>query len=337
VRRLGPLVLTICLLLPANARAAASTAWANGAIATVLAHGALPGTTPATFQPQAPLDAATLQQLVGVVKAPLVPPAPPAVPAAPVTMAALHAALVRALGLGPDASTLQRALVAAGLRPRSNAGMEVTARQLALTYDHADDGQERSPGEPATRAEAAWATARALRAKPWLAPQVQSTLGELDLALSQDTAAWPDWVVQAVGFIGSPYVWGGEWEGTDSPLGPQAHAGFDCSGLVYRVLVLQPGHLTDEDLGGRTTYAMARATALTERLAADELQAGDLVLFGDARGPSTPWSAIGHVGLSLGGEWFIHSSGQGVTIDRLTGWYASRFAYGRRPPVEPAL
>jgi cell wall-associated NlpC family hydrolase len=334
-----PFALTICLLVaafaPASAGAAASpTAWANASIGTVLAKGALPGTTLATYQPEEVLDASTLQQLVSVVRPPLVPPAPPAVPTAPITLSALDTALVKALGLQPDAQALQRALVDAGLEPKPGTGLQITARQLGLTYDHADDTQELFPWEHATRADAAWATAHALKAKGALAAQVHATLTDLDGYLaSQVGVAWPGWLVQAVGFVGDPYVWAGEWEDTDGPIDEQDHGGFDCSGLLYRVLVLEPGLLTEKQLGGRTTYQMARATPAAERLTIDALQPGDIVMFGDARGPASPPGAVGHVGLSLGGEWFVHSSGQGVTIDRLAGWYGSRFAWGRRPPV----
>ena len=335
VRHIAPLIcLLAALFAPAGAAASASpTAWANGSIATVLSRGALPGTTVETFQPEATLDATTLQQLVAVVHPPLVPPAAPRVPAAPVTLSALDTALVKALGLQPDAQALQRALVAAGLQPKPGTGLQITARQLGLTYDHADDTQERFPWEYVDRADAAWATAHALKAKPALAPAVRETLTDLDAYLATAATTWPSWVVQAVGFVGDPYVWGGEWEDTDGPIDEQDHGGFDCSGLLYRVLVLEPGLLTEKQLGGRTTYQMAKATPAAEKLTIDQLQAGDIVMFGDARGAASPPGVVGHVGISLGGEWFVQSSGQGVTIERLSGWYATRFAWGRRPPV----
>jgi cell wall-associated NlpC family hydrolase len=335
VRRIAPLICLLTVLFaPSSASASASpTAWANGSIVTVLSRGALPGTTVATFAPETTLDATTLQQLVAIVRPPLVTPAALARPTAPVTLSALDTALVKALGLQPDAQALQRGLVDAGLQPKPGTGLQIAARQLGLTYDHADDTQERFPWEYVDRADAAWATAHALKAKPALAASVRDTLADLDAYLATSQTVWPSWVVQAVGFVGDPYVWGGEWEDTDGPIEEQEHGGFDCSGLVYRVLVLEPGLLTEKQLGGRTTYQMAKATPAAERLPIDQLQAGDVVLFGDGRGPASPPSAVGHVGISLGGEWFVHSSGQGVTIDRLTGWYATRFAWGRRPPV----
>ena len=61
-----------------------------------------------------------------------------------------------------------------------------------------------------------------------------------------------------------PYVWGGT---NDKAIG-QAHGGFDCSGLVWRALILDPaapkGML--KKVGGRTTYEMARTTTKARRL-----------------------------------------------------------------------
>jgi hypothetical protein len=34
---------------------------------------------------------------------------------------------------------------------------------------------------------------------------------------------------------------------------------------------------------------------------------------------------------------FVHSSGRGVALERLAGWYQSRFAWARRPLVEARL
>jgi cell wall-associated NlpC family hydrolase len=326
----------------ASAAGSAKDSWARRSIATVLAHGALPGTTVATFGPQQPLDAATLASLTAVVED---APAPAtalhlagsrssaaslAAPAGAVTMGGMHRALVHALGLSAAASAVQRALMTAGLAPHGNAGVEVAARTLGLTYNHHDDSLDLFTGNPATRAEAAYSTAQALAAK---------TEGELPFVRLQltDLAAYlsaappePPWAAQAVSFIGYPYVWAGSWETRKGPLGVQPHGGFDCSGLVWRVLVLQPGRLSPEQIGGRTTYEMAAATPRSQRLAIDQLRPGDIILFGDDRGPRSPSSAIGHVGISLGGDWFVHSSSQGVTIERLEGGWRRTFAYGRR-------
>jgi cell wall-associated NlpC family hydrolase len=61
------------------------------------------------------------------------------------------------------------------------------------------------------------------------------------------------------------------------------------------------------------------------------VSAGDVVLFGP-RGRKTPNRLVDHVGLALGGGWFIHAGGQGVTLDRLDApWWTSAFVFARRP------
>ncbi len=72
-----------------------------------------------------------------------------------------------------------------------------------------------------------------------------------------------------------------------------------------------------------------------KRVAADKLIAADVLFFG--HGPSSKPSAVGHTGIYLGNGWFIHSSGQGVTIAPFDGWYRGSFAWGRRPLHEAGL
>jgi cell wall-associated NlpC family hydrolase len=43
------------------------------------------------------------------------------------------------------------------------------------------------------------------------------------------------------------------------------------------------------------------------------------------------------MGIYVGNGWFIHSSGYGVAIAQLSGWYAQRFAWARRPLAEGGL
>jgi cell wall-associated NlpC family hydrolase len=142
----------------------------------------------------------------------------------------------------------------------------------------------------------------------------------------------------AISLIGSPYVWGGEWEQAAAPDGElQAHGGFDCSGLVMRVFVHDPGAPAGlaAIVGGRTTYDMARSTRKPARLAREAVQPGDVLLFGD-RGRRSTWKQVGHAGIDLGNGLMVHSSSQGVTIARWdVGWHADSFAWGKAvlPPV----
>jgi cell wall-associated NlpC family hydrolase len=117
------------------------------------------------------------------------------------------------------------------------------------------------------------------------------------------------------------------------------HGGFDCSGFVWRVYKLQKyaseGRLADV-LQGRTTYAMSGEMPPRSRIPLDKLQPADVVFFG-AAGPKSKPAQINHMGIYLGNGWFIHSSGYGVAIAPLAGWYAQRFAWGRRPLAEAGL
>ena len=43
------------------------------------------------------------------------------------------------------------------------------------------------------------------------------------------------------------------------------------------------------------------------------------------------------MGIYAGGGWMIHSSRYGVALAPVEGWYAERFAWGRRPLAEAGL
>ena len=46
---------------------------------------------------------------------------------------------------------------------------------------------------------------------------------------------------------------------------------------------------------------------------------------------------VGHTGIYVGNGWFVHSSGAGVTLQPLQGWYSKTFAWARRPLAEAGL
>ena len=112
----------------------------------------------------------------------------------------------------------------------------------------------------------------------------------------------------AMGYLGVPYVYGGT-----SP------SGFDCSGLVY-YLYTQIGYSVN-----RTA-----ATLMSNGVEVEygNLQPGDLVFFANGSGGS-----IGHVGIYIGDNQFIHaSSGSGyIRTDNLSStYYANYYAGARR-------
>jgi cell wall-associated NlpC family hydrolase len=105
----------------------------------------------------------------------------------------------------------------------------------------------------------------------------------------------------AMRYLGVPYRWGGA-----SP------SGFDCSGFVMYVFAQMGISLP------HSTYALWNVGVSVSR---DQLQPGDLVFF----------SGLGHMGIYIGGNQFIHAphTGDVVKISTLTGYYASAY-YGAR-------
>ena len=118
-------------------------------------------------------------------------------------------------------------------------------------------------------------------------------------------------VDSAMGFLGSPYRWGG----------PSAEAGFDCSGLTMTAYRLNGLELP------RTSAAQFRAGRSVPR---GSLKEADLVFFGTGR-----TGRVSHVGLYIGEGRFIHapSSGKVVRIDDLSESYYERHFLGARTYV----
>ena len=336
-RRLLPHVCMLITLLAWSSDAAAkpTTSWAQAELRAVVAAGLMAKETAAR-----PQDSLTRGELATISAGLLhVSPTTPSAASTSVTMSGLDANLVSTLGLTDSAKLFTQGAKAVGLTPPSRFGNEVVARMLGLRTNHpaALDKLELSPGEPATHAEAAYSAAKILK------------LGEGNVASLQELAptfvlpALTPWQKQvlntAVRFIGYPYVCGGESETTASPFGPQVLGVFDCSGFVWRVYKLQAypneGKLADV-LQGRTTYAMSGEVPATNRITFSKLQPADLIFFGSA-GPKSKPAQVNHMGIYLGNGWFIHSSGYGVAVVPLSGWYAQRFAWGRRPLAEAGL
>ena len=89
-------------------------------------------------------------------------------------------------------------------------------------------------------------------------------------------------------FEGCPYKYGGE----------DPETGFDCSGLVWYVY----GQF-DIPLD-RTAAAQAK---MGEHVPPDEIMPGDILCFCQGE-----W--VGHVGIYLGDDWYIHAEGTGIGV-----------------------
>ena len=322
---------------PQQAQSDALLHWADPQIGTVLAAG-LMGPSAEEFDPQSSLTRGDLATALDVWGHPMPVPADPSVP---VTVRELDARLVAALGIQSAARALRIAARDAGLTPVSWLGTETVARLLGLRTNHpaAVEALELLPGQPVTRAEAAYSLAQAMAVSDWQKQRL------LDATAAFSFPELTDWqrtvLTRALRFVGDPYVWTGTSEKREQTLwdGTVVPGGFDCSGFVWRVYKLQPfpdASLLGETLKGRTTYAMSGEVAPELRIAQADLEPADVVFFG-SRGTLSAPSEIGHMGIYLGNGWFVHSSGRGVTLEPLTGWYQTSFAWSRRPLAEAGL
>jgi cell wall-associated NlpC family hydrolase len=264
-------------------------------------------------------------------------------PAAPETMAQLDRSLVQAIGLGKAAKEFVQGARADGIPVPSRFGTEVVARLLGLRLNHpaAQDYLELRPQDIATRAETAYSAAQILSfgllADSWQIAQVKSLAAEFTLPPLTD---WQQQILHtAFSKIGMPYVWGGTSDNTETDFGVTARGGYDCSGFVWRVYKLQSypneGSLAST-LQGRTTYTMSVEVPRSERIAFKNLQPADVIFFG-SQGSRSKGSQIFHTAIYVGNGWFIQSSGEGVALAQLSGWYRQKFAWGRRPLREAGL
>ena len=123
-------------------------------------------------------------------------------------------------------------------------------------------------------------------------------------------------VVNAMGFLGVPYKFGGD---------SVESGGFDCSGFVRAVYEQSFGKVLP-----RRASEQAAATQVIER---QELKPGDLVFFNTMR------RAFSHVGIYVGEGKFIHAPRAGASVrveDMRKDYWQQRFN-GARRVLSPAL
>jgi cell wall-associated NlpC family hydrolase len=332
MRRLAFAACVAVLLGAGTAGAQTGTrSWAEAQIAQVVDVG-LMAPSVGEFRPDEPLTAGELT----VVLASLGVAAAAPDPERPVTIRELDAQLVSAARLRPAARSLRLAAAAAGLSPTPWLGTETVARVLGLRVNHTRDREELELqlSQPATRAEAAYSLARFLALTPEEIAAVRNPVGTFGfpaLAPAQQTV-----LRRALRLVGSPYVWAGASERPQQLFGRLLPGGFDCSGLVWRVFKLEPlpeAPGVGDVLRGRTSFAMSGEVPRPARLTREQLRPGDLVFFG-ARGSRSSPAEVGHMGIYVGNGWMVHSSRNGTTMQPLTDWYETSFAWGRSPLAE---
>ncbi|MFT4243432.1 MAG: C40 family peptidase [Acidovorax sp.] len=94
-----------------------------------------------------------------------------------------------------------------------------------------------------------------------------------------------DIAIHALGLVGTPYRYGG-----NTPEG-----GFDCSGLI--------GYVYQSSAGVAPPRTVAQLAGFGQRVDADQLRTGDLVVFGTH-----------HAGIYVGEGRFVHAPSSGGTV-----------------------
>jgi cell wall-associated NlpC family hydrolase len=314
---------------------AAPRSWASPQIQAVIEAG-LMAPSAAEFRPDDPLTAGELSIVLATLGVPVISVTDLD---RPVSVRELDAQLVTAIGFRDYARNLRLAALAAGLTPKQWLGTETVARLLGLRVNHVRTQEQLEPqlGQPATRAEAAYSIARVLSISEF---ELEAARTQLETFTFPQLDAWQQAILaRALRFVGSPYVWAGTSERPQVLLGRKQPGGFDCSGFVWRVYKLEPfggSEALGAVLRGRTTFDMSGEVPRSARIPWESLQPGDLVFFG-SRGKASKPADVGHMGIYVGNGWMAHSSDRGTTLAPMTGWYETRFAWGRRPLAEAGL
>jgi cell wall-associated NlpC family hydrolase len=328
--RLCTLLLALAAAAPAQGAVGGLGTWDPVAQRMVREAGVLPSPAPGSFRGAQRLDGAELSESFAALSVRLGLPAV-SVPGGHVSVTRFDALLVEQLGMSDVAQAVQAEAARAGLRPGPRFGTEVVARQLGLRFNHdsAHDARELYPWEAITRAEAAWSLATVLGFDGSQQAYARDVLSRFQLP--GYTRAERAALRIAIAKVGMPYIWGGETDRAGSWFGWQAHGGYDCSGLVWRVFKLgrQPAGAR---IHGRTAAAMAAEIPRSRRLHMDETRPGDLLFFGRARiWQRVTWSNVTHVGIALGNGFMVNSSSQGVTVAPLwEDWRVKGFSFARR-------
>lgn len=137
----------------------------------------------------------------------------------------------------------------------------------------------------------------------------QSVVQQVGQQVSQVSERTGDLVSTAIGFLGIPYLRGGN----------SAETGFDCSGFVRAIY--------KETIGLVLPRSADQQANTTQKIDKSELKPGDLVFF------NTMKRTFSHVGIYLGEGKFIHSPRSGASVrieDMRIPYWNVRFDGARR-------
>lgn len=137
----------------------------------------------------------------------------------------------------------------------------------------------------------------------------QSVVQQVGQQVSQVSERTGDLVSTAIGFLGIPYLRGGN----------SAETGFDCSGFVRAIY--------KETIGLVLPRSSDQQANATQKIDKSELKPGDLVFF------NTMKRTFSHVGIYLGEGKFIHSPRTGASVrieDMRIPYWNVRFDGARR-------
>ena len=257
-------------------------------------------------------------------------------PTDPVTTREVHRALVLAIGMGDLAAGADALHLRDGteIATPKDFGTLLIGMRIGLRYNHGDESLDVGPDQPLPRAEVAWSLFRAATEPSWMHDSLSKYA---NMTLPNLTKKMRSVVDFAIGYVGYPYVWGGDWYQSDAErLLLRVPAG-------RRVRLLGPRVVGDASR--RWTGGTTRLRAATQdgrcrsgpprpwrrsagRSDWDEIRPGDLLFYdGDDDG------TVDHVDTYVGNGWAIDSGGSnaGVTFTYVSGtWYEDHFVHGRR-------
>jgi cell wall-associated NlpC family hydrolase len=210
------------------------------------------------------------------------------------------------------------------------------ARWLDLRYDHDDEDADLQKDTKMPRDEVAYGL--------WMAatlPSYRITDASVfnDVALPSLNDSTKLGLTQfSLDQVGFPYIWAGEWN-KKSPVGyccgDQPQGGFDCSGFTWWVLKKNEGGYNAAQYRTYSGYTLPERTsslmaeAAPNRIAYEDLKVGNLLFFASNGGNG--WDDVDHVGIYLGWDWMIHSTGGGPQLQWVAeGWYFDNFVWGRQ-------